>query len=99
MKKIVAKDIKNRKKVKQSELESFILKQIYSNSNFFKILRWNALDKLNKSLEYGSKTLLSNRCVKTVNKKTFHKFSNLSRTVFLKLAKSGVISGLRKASW
>lgn len=99
MKKIIAKDITNRKKVKQSELERFVLKQIYANSNFFKMLRWNALDKLNKSLKHGSKTLLSNRCVKTINKKTFHKFSNLSRTVFLRLAKSGLISGLRKASW
>ena len=99
MKKIIAKDITNRKKVKQSELEHFVLKQIYTNSNFLKMLRWNALNKLNKSLKHGSKTLLSNRCVKTINKKTFHKFSNLSRTVFLRLAKSGLISGLRKASW
>src|SRR6476620_10793237 len=99
MKKIITKDITYRKKVKQSELEHFVLKQIYTNSNFLKMLRWNALDKLNKSLKHGSKTLLSNRCVKTINKKTFHKFSNLSRTVFLRLAKSGLISGLRKASW
>lgn len=99
MKKIIAKDVKNRKKIKQFELEHFVLKQIYTNSNFFKMLRWNALNKLNKSSKQSSKTLLSNRCVKTINKKTFHKFSNLSRTVFLKLAKSGLISGLRKASW
>lgn len=99
MKKIAGKDIKNRKIVKQFELEHFVLKQIYANSNFLKTLRWNALNKLNKSSKQGSKTLLSNRCVKTINKKTFHKFSNLSRTVFLKLAKSGLISGLRKACW
>lgn len=99
MKKIIAKDIDTRKKVKQFELEHFILKQIYANSNFFKMLRWNALNKLNKSLKHNSKTFISNRCVKTINRKTFHKFSNLSRTVFLKLAKSGLISGLRKASW
>lgn len=99
MKKIVAKDIKNRKIIKQFELERFVLKQIYTNSNFIKLLRWNALNKLNKLSNRSSKTILSNRCVKTINRKTFHKFSNLSRTVFLKLAKSGAISGLRKASW
>jgi len=99
MKKIIAKDVRNRKKINQLELEHFVLKQIYTNSNFFKMLRWNALNKLNKLSRFSSKTLLSNRCIKTINRKTFHKFSNLSRTVFLKLAKSGLISGLRKASW
>jgi len=99
MKKIHTKDIRNRKTAKQFELEHFILKKIYTNSNFIKLLRWNALDKLNKLPKISSKTLISNRCVKTINKKTFHKFSNLSRTVFLNLAKSGLISGLRKSSW
>ena len=96
MKKILAKDIKNRTNFKQLELEHFVLKQIYANSNFIKMLRWNAVNKLTK---LSSKTLISNRCIKTINRKTFHKFSNLSRTVFLKLAKSGLVSGLRKASW
>lgn len=99
MKKIVEKDIKNRKTIKYFELERFVLKQIYTNSNFIKLLRWNALNKLNRLNNRSSKTILSNRCVKTINRKTFHKFSNFSRIVFLKLAKSGLISGLRKASW
>jgi small subunit ribosomal protein S14 len=99
MKKIYTKDIQNRKTTKQFELEHFTLKQIYTNSNFIKLLRWNALDKLNKLPKKSSKTLITNRCVKTINKKTFHKFSNLSRTVFINLAKSGLISGLRKSSW
>ena len=47
----------------------------------------------------SSKTLITNRCVQTVNKKTFHKFTHFSRTVFLKLAQSGYISGMRKSSW
>lgn len=96
MKKLFAKDKENRKAVNQLELEHFILKQISTNSNFLKTVRWNALHKLSK---HGSKTVLSNRCVKTINKKTFHKFTNFSRTVFLKLVKSGHISGIRKSSW
>jgi ribosomal protein S14 len=99
MKKLFAKDKNTRKIVKQFELKHFILKQISSNSNFIKLLRWNALNTLSNLPKRSSKTFISNRCIKTVNKKTFHKFSNFSRTVFLKLAKSGLISGLRKSSW
>jgi ribosomal protein S14 len=99
MKKIFAKDRKNRKTVKQLELEHFILKQISTNLNFLKTVRWNALHKLSDLSKRSSKTVLSNRCVKTINKKTFHKFTNFSRTVFLKLVKSGHISGMRKSSW
>ncbi|MBE0439319.1 MAG: hypothetical protein IBX57_06070 [Gammaproteobacteria bacterium] len=98
MKKLFAKDKKNRQAFKQLELKHFVLKQISSNSNFIKTTRWNALYKLINNKK-GSKTVLSNRCVKTINKKAFHKFTNFSRTVFLKLIKSGQISGMRKSSW
>ena len=99
MKKLFAKDYKNRKTIKSIELEHFILKQISTNANFLKTIRWNALHKLSDLPKQSSKTVLSNRCVKTINKKTFHKFTNFSRTVFLKLVKSGHISGMRKSSW
>lgn len=99
MKKLFAKDTKNRKSVKQLEMKRFILKQISTNSNFLKITQWNASHKLSSLPKNDSKVVLSNRCVKTVNKKTFHKFTNFSRTVFLKLAKLGNISYLRKSSW
>ena len=99
MKKLFAKDLKNRKTVKELELKHFILKQISTNSNFLRTTRWNALHKLSSLSRKSSKTVLSNRCVKTINKKTFHKFTNFSRTVFLKLVKSGHVSGMRKSSW
>lgn len=99
MKKLFAKDKENRKTVKQLELKNFILKQISTNSNFLKTVRWNALYKLSGVPKKGSKTLISNRCVQTINKKTFNNFTNFSRTVFLKLVKSGYISGMRKSSW
>ena len=99
MKKLFAKDQKNRNSVKQLELQHFIFKQISTNSNFLKTLRWNSLNQLSKLPSKSSKTTLSNRCLKTINKKTFHKFSKFSRIVFLKLAKLGFISGLRKSSW
>ncbi len=99
MKKLFAKDRENRKLIKETELQRFILKQISTNSNFLKTTQWNALYKISSLSKKSSKTVLSNRCVKTINKKTFHKFTNFSRTVFLKLVKSGHISGLRKSSW
>lgn len=99
MKKLFAKDRENRKTLKQLEFEHFILKQISTNSNFLKAIRWNALHKLSTMSKKSSKTLLSNRCVQTINKKTFNKFTYFSRTVFLKLVKSGYISGMRKSSW
>ena len=99
MKKLFAKDRKNRQSIKQLELKRFILKQISSNSNFLKTIQWNASNKLSNLSKNNSKVVVSNRCVKTINKKTFHKFTNFSRTVFLKLAKLGSISYLRKSSW
>lgn len=99
MKKIFAKDRKARRCVNSFELKHFILKQISCNSNFLKTVRWNAVTKLSSLPKQSSKTVVSNRCVKTINKKTFNKFTNFSRTVFIKLAKSGAISGLRKSSW
>jgi ribosomal protein S14 len=99
MKKLFDKDRENRKLIKETELQRFILKQISTNSNFLKTTQWNALYKISSLSKKSSKTVLSNRCVKTINKKTFHKFTNFSRTVFLKLVKSGHISGMRKSSW
>jgi ribosomal protein S14 len=99
MKKLFAKDRQNRKILKQLELKHFILKQISTNSNFLKTVRWNALHKLSLMPKKSSQTLISNRCVQTINKKTFNKFTNFSRTVFFKLVKSGYISGMRKSSW
>jgi ribosomal protein S14 len=99
MKKLFAKDRENRKTIKQLELEHFILKQIITNSNFLKTIRWNALYKLSNMPKKSSKTLISNRCIQTINKRTFNKFTSFSRTVFLKLVKSGFISSMRKSSW
>ncbi len=99
MKKLFTKDQENRKTVKQFELEHFVLKQISTNSNFLRTTRWNAFYKLSNMQKKSSKTLISNRCIRTINKKIFNKFTSFSRTVFLKLVKSGYICGMRKSSW
>ena len=99
MKKLLIKDLTKRKRVEQFELEYFMLRQVSSNSNFLKTLRWNAFFKLANSSKQNSKTILSNRCIKTSNKKSFHKLVKFSRIVFLKLARFGYFSGIRKSSW
>lgn len=99
MKKLITKDKHVRIDVRQSELKKFVLKQIAVNGNFPRMVQWNASSKLLNVTGSYSKTRISNRCVKTVNKKAFHKISRFSRMVFLKLVKLGQISGIRKASW
>jgi ribosomal protein S14 len=99
MKKLFTKDLKNRKIIKKSELKHFVLKQILTNSNYLKTIRWNVAYNLSNTSKTNSKTIVSNRCVQTKSRKTFHKFSNFSRIVFLKLVKSGYISSIRKSSW
>lgn len=99
MKKLISKDKQKRQIIKENELEKFVLNQIARNINFFKLTRWKAVNKLTNLPKKTSKTYVSNRCIKTANRKTFHKFSKFSRTVFIRLAKSGLISNLRRSTW
>ena len=85
--------------IKKLEVERFIFKQISVNSNFSQTIRWNALKKYSNMNKRSSKTGIVNRCVKTTNKKNFNKISKLSRIVFLKLLRTGQISGFKKAVW
>lgn len=99
MQKIIFRDNHNRKKIKHKELSLFLSRQISLNHNIPKLVRWNALYELTFKMHKDSKTNLSRRCIKTINKKSFHTFSNFSRILFLRLAKLGQISGLKKLSW
>jgi len=67
--------------------------------NLANLLRFNALNKTSKIQKKTSKTYISNRCIITINKKKFSKFSKFSRVVFLKLARGNKIFGLSEASW
>jgi ribosomal protein S14 len=99
MKKLVEKDKKVRKKIKKLEKKKFILKIIQNNLNLPYFLRFNASNNLNSITKKASKTLVSNRCIATINKKKFGKLTNYSRIFFLKLAKAKKIYGLTRASW
>lgn len=97
--KLKEKDKKIRKHIKKLEKKKFIFKTILSNTNFPYLVRFNAFNEFNNIPKKASKTLISNRCIATINKKKFGKLTNYSRIFFLKLARNQKISGLTKSSW
>lgn len=99
MKKLLEKDKKIRKKLKNSEKKKFLLKTISNNLNLPDLIRFKAFNNLIKMPKYTSKTVISNRCINTINKKKFNKFTHYSRTIFIKLARNKQIYGLQKTSW
>ena len=99
MKKFIQKDKKNREFVKQFELYRFILKSIIKNANYSNMTRWNAVLLLAELPVNSSEIRLINRCIITGNKKRVNNLYNYSRMVFLKLIRSGYISGIKKSTW
>ena len=98
MKKLLEKDKKTRKKIKDFEKKKFILKSITNNLNLTNLARFNALTNISKLQTKTSKVFISNRCINTVNKKTFNKLTRFSRIIFLKLARNKSIYGLTKTN-
>lgn len=99
MKKLLEKDKNLRNLIKKNEIQSLVLKSIYTNLNFFTLIRWNAYNKLATLTQSNNKISLINRCVFSINKKRFNKLTNFSRHIFLKLIRSGNISNIKKSSW
>jgi ribosomal protein S14 len=99
VKKLIEKDKKRINYVKQIEKQNFILKSIFKNSNFFILIRWQAFLKLKVLTSRNSKISISVKCLYTNNKKKFNKNTFFSRHVFLKLIRSGELSGIKKSSW
>mgnify|MGYP006174023681 CR=1 FL=1 len=97
MKKQIQKDRKIRKLFNQQELNYIVLKSIIKNENLSSIVKWNAISKLSKN---QNQTLFVNRCILTNRKAKFTRiFNKFSRLSFLRLARSGIIPGLKKSSW
>jgi ribosomal protein S14 len=100
MKKQTQKDKNLRKSFNRQELNYIILKSIVKNENLSLLIKWNAVLKLSNFLGGQNKTRFVNRCVLTNRKAKFNRiFKKFSRLSFLSLARSGVISGLKKSSW
>lgn len=99
MKKLLEKDKKRRHQIISTESKHFVLKSIFKNLNYFNLLRWNAFLKLKLLTQNTSKISLKNRCLFTINKKRFNKFTGFSRHVFLKTIRAGMVHGIKKSSW
>lgn len=98
MKKLIAKDKALRSNIKSVEIKKLILKSIFTNSNFFRLIRWNAFLKLKSLSKNNSVVSITNRCVSSVNKKRLNKYTLYSRHIFLKLIRFGKITGMQKSS-
>lgn len=99
MKKLKEKDKRIRLNFDKIEKQHFILKSIYNNLNFFVLIRWNAFLKLKHLTVGNSKISITYRCLNSSNKKRFNKLTTFSRNTFLKLIRSGHISGMQKSTW
>lgn len=100
MKKHIQKDQKIRLRFSKQELNHIILRSIIKNENLSLIVKWNAVLKLSNLPKTQKKVRLVNRCVLTSRKAKFNNiFKKFSRLSFLRLARSGAISGLKKSSW
>lgn len=99
MKKLFERDIKLRQNITSAENAYFVLKSIIKNSNFFNLLRWNAIKKLDTISNKSARVSLGGRCLLSTNRKRFSKLTGFSRHIFLKIARSGDIPGLRKSNW
>jgi len=99
MKKLVQKDKQFRSSVKKFERKRIILKSIIKNTYLTDLVKWKAILKLTQLPSNSSKVYLTNRCVLTGRRKYINKFYRFSRIEFLKLARSGNISNLRKSTW
>lgn len=98
MKKLREKDKKIRTEFSKIEKQYFILKSIFHNFNFFVLIRWNSFLKLKHLTSGNSKISVTYRCLNNSNKKRFNKLTTFSRNTFLKLIRSGHISGMQKST-
>ena len=99
MKKKLISDAKKRKIVNKFETDLFIYKSILKNFNFSNIIRWNALLKLSDLPKNSCEVRLNKRCNITGRKSSCNSLYRFSRLVFLRLLRSGDISGFKKSSW
>ena len=97
MKKILKRVQFKRNSVLLSEKKKHIYKSLTSNNNLIKTVRWNAdLHLFKRSL---SSTQLTKRCIITGRKNIFNNHYRLSRIIFLKFSRKGLISNLIKSTW
>ena len=97
MKKIVKNDRKKRYNFLRKEKNKIVLKSLTHNTNFNKIIRWNAILKISQYLTNSNK--LKKRCFLTGRKNILNKYYRSSRLMFFKFARTGLITGVKKSVW
>lgn len=97
MKNQIQKDKIKRNLNLKFENKRIILKSIIKNNNICKTIRWNSELKLTEINLNSYKNRMVNRCVLTGRKGKFNKSFRFSRLSFLRLARKGFISGLKKS--
>jgi small subunit ribosomal protein S14 len=94
----IHKDKKKRNLNLKFENKCAILKSIARNTIISKTVRWNSELKLTTLSSNVFKTRLVKRCFLTGRKQKINKRFNVSRLAFLKLARNGIIPGLKKST-
>lgn len=97
MNKHAYKDLQKRKSVLTSETKQIILKSIKKNEKLVKATRWNASITLTDKQIPTFPVQLKKRCIVTGRKNILNKNYRLSRLSFLRYARNGLISGLKKS--
>jgi ribosomal protein S14 len=92
------KDQNNRFRYKILEKQKLVLKSVIHNENIDEKVRINAYLKLQKLDFNSSISRLKNRCVLTNRSRAVYRKFKISRLVFRRLAVSGKLSGVKKAS-
>lgn len=99
MKTLKIKDQNNRFRYKILEKQKLVLKSIINNDNVLEKIRVKAYIKLQSLDKNTSVSRLKNRCVVTNRSRAIYKKFKISRLVFRRLALSGRLAGIKKASW
>ena len=93
MKKLVQSDKVKRKRVKNNEYKTLLLKSIIKNSAVKKEVRWCALIDLQKQPRSGSKVRVTNRCIFTGRKYSVSKSLRMNRLEIFRELKRGSLPG------
>jgi len=98
MKKLVYKDISKRKTFSNFLNKKTVLKCLFNNFCLPTFIRWKAQDSLVNLPKNTSLTRVKSRCIITGKSSKNNKSYRFSRLTFLRLARSGSISGLKKST-
>lgn len=83
-------------KARERKREAMVEKFAEKRAALKKAGEWDALQKLPKN---SSKVRLHNRCKLTGRPRGYMRQFGISRVTFREMASSGLIPGIRKASW